>query len=63
MLLGDAAEVIPCAISSVGSYNNFQPTPAEGSEKERILEKLRGLSEGLGDKNPFDPDETGGDTP
>lgn len=51
--VNDNVEVIPCLISSTTSYNNYCPTPAEGSEKERILEKLMGLSEDLGDKNIF----------
>lgn len=34
--------IIPCSISSAASqgYNNYQPTPAEGSEAERILQKI-----------------------
>lgn len=33
---GDA-RVIPCSISSVGSRNNFQPTPLEGEDYDRVL--------------------------
>lgn len=40
-------EVIPCSISSESGYNNYQPTPAEGEEKERIQERIDSLSEGL----------------
>lgn len=36
----DAVNVIPCSISSTSDYNDYQPTPAEGSEKERILAKV-----------------------
>ena len=36
----DDIQVIPCSVSSASGYNNYQPTPAEGSEKERILEKI-----------------------
>lgn len=36
----DAINVIPISISSSSSYNNYQPTPAEGSEKERIQAKI-----------------------
>ncbi len=36
----DDINVIPCSVSSASGYNNYQPTPAEGSEKERILEKI-----------------------
>lgn len=41
-------EIIPCSISSVSSRNNYQPTPAEGSEKERIANKIEKFSEKLG---------------
>lgn len=34
-------EVIPCSISSVSERNNYQPTPLEGEEKERVLEKIK----------------------
>ena len=36
----DAINVIPCSISSSSSSNNYQPTPAEGDEAERILAKI-----------------------
>jgi len=32
--------LIPCSISSETGFNNYQPTPAEGSEAERILQKI-----------------------
>lgn len=34
--------IVPCSVSSVGSYNNFQPTPYEPDSKqyERVLSKL-----------------------
>lgn len=51
--LDDAVEVIPCTISTTTAYNDYCPTPAEASEKTRITEKLRGLSEGLGETNIF----------
>ena len=44
-------EIIPCSISSVSSRNNYQPTPAEGSEKERIANKIEKFSEKLGGTN------------
>lgn len=47
----DNYELIPCSITSADGYNNYQPTPAEGSEKERIEEKLSGYSEALGTTN------------
>ncbi len=40
-------EVIPCSISSTSSRNNYQPTPAEGSERDRIAEKIERFSQGL----------------
>lgn len=36
----DAINVIPCSISSSSSSNNYQPTPAEGDEADRILAKI-----------------------
>lgn len=50
----DEINIIPCSVSSVSGYNDYRPTPAEGTEQNRILEKLRLLSEGLGDTNVFD---------
>ena len=37
--------VIPCSISSASGYNNYQPTPAQGSEAERILTKINERSQ------------------
>lgn len=36
----DAVNVVPCSVSSASDRNNYQPTPAEGSEKERIEAKV-----------------------
>lgn len=36
--------VIPCSVSSVPERNNFQPTPAEGDEKARILGRINEFS-------------------
>lgn len=44
----DNYEIIPCRISSSDGYNDYCPTPAEGSEKERIEEKLSSYSAELG---------------
>lgn len=41
-------KVIPCSISSVTSRNNYKPTPAEGGEAVRILDKLNKYSRKLG---------------
>lgn len=54
VLTDDQVEVIPCLTSSAAGYNNFQPIPAEGEEKQRILEKLRDISDGLGEINIFE---------
>ncbi len=40
--------IIPCSISSDASSNNYQPTPATGSEAERIMEKINSLSAAFG---------------
>lgn len=32
--------IIPCSISSAYDYNNYQPTPAEDEEADRILNKI-----------------------
>ena len=37
-------KVIPCYISSTDSYNDYRPTPAEGYEAERILNKIANSS-------------------
>lgn len=38
----NVTNIIPCSISSAAydGYNNYQPTPAEGNEATRILEKI-----------------------
>lgn len=36
----NVTNIIPCSISSEYYYNNYQPTPAEGDEAERILYKI-----------------------
>lgn len=38
----DQVRIIPCSVSSVSNKNNYQPTPATGSEKTRILKKING---------------------
>jgi len=35
-----ATKIIPCRISEAAAYNDFCPTPVEGYEAERILEKI-----------------------
>lgn len=36
--------IIPCRISSADGYNNYQPTPAEGEQKDDILRKMEEYS-------------------
>ncbi len=36
----DEVNIIPCSVSSVSNRNNYQPTPAESEEAERILAKI-----------------------
>ena len=45
---GGDATVIPCLVSSEDGWNNYQPTPAEGETRERILEKINELCEPFG---------------
>lgn len=44
-LTGQDHDIIPCSISSVKERNNYQPTPLEGSEKERVLNKIEDYSQ------------------
>lgn len=39
--------IIPCSISSTKSRNNYQPTPLEGDEKERVLNRIKEYSKNL----------------
>lgn len=32
--------IVPCSISSVSGRNNYQPTPLEGDEADRVMEKI-----------------------
>lgn len=36
----NVTNIIPCSISSEYGYNNYQPTPAEGEEAQRIQNKI-----------------------
>lgn len=42
------AQVVPCSVSSVPNRNDFRPTPAEGDEYTRILERINTYSEPFG---------------
>lgn len=41
---GQEAKVIPCSISSVSYRNDFRPTPADGEEYTRILDRINEYS-------------------
>ena len=43
--------LIPCTISSAykSGINNYQPTPATGEKRDRIIKKMNGYIEDLGD--------------
>lgn len=41
-------EIIPCRISSADGYNNYQPTPAVGDKRERIITRLTNYTDALG---------------
>lgn len=45
----DNTEIIPCRISSVDGYNDYCPTPAQGSRKTAIEDKLTAYTSALGD--------------
>lgn len=42
------AKVIPCSISSVTNRNNFQPTPLEGEDAARVINRLNTYSVDMG---------------
>lgn len=48
----NVTNVIPCSISSEYYYNNYQPTPAEGDEKTRILNKIEERSSWIDTAEP-----------
>lgn len=50
------ARIIPCRVSSVSSRNDFNPTPATGDDKTRILQRMNEYSRDFG----VEFDENGG---
>lgn len=44
-LLSQEYDVIPCSISSVSNRNNYQPTPLEGVEADRVMKKIEKYSD------------------
>ena len=43
------SNIIPCRISSVLDRNNYQPTPLEGTEKVKLINRMEELSRPLSD--------------
>ena len=43
----DTPNLIPCSISSVSYRNNFQPTPLEGDNATRVLNRIKKYSENI----------------
>lgn len=48
----DEIKIIPCRISSADSCNNYQPTPEQGEEAQRIMDRIREYSEPFGTQLP-----------
>lgn len=40
--------IIPCTVSSMKERNDYRPTPAEGEDKERIIQRLNEYSKDFG---------------
>ena len=49
----NVTNISPCSISSASDYNNYQPTPAEGDEKTRIMEKIQERSSWINTENTY----------
>ena len=43
----NVTNIIPCSVSSDPSYNNYQPTPLEGDEAERVKGRIEEYSSGF----------------
>ena len=39
--------IIPCSVSSESGYNNYQPTPLEGDEADRVRGRIEEYSSGF----------------
>lgn len=44
-LISQDYDIIPCSISSVSNRNNYQPTPLEGKEADRVIKKINKYSD------------------
>ena len=53
----DVTNIIPCSISSDSDYNNYQPTPAEGEEADRIMQKIQERSSWILSSATIDSDK------
>ena len=42
------AKIIPCSVSSVSNRNDYRPTPAEGEDAQRIIERMNEYSADFG---------------
>lgn len=47
-ITGSRIKIIPCSITSQYGGNNYQPTPAEGSEADRIMDRINEYSAQFG---------------
>lgn len=45
--INDNINIIPCSLSSVSSHNDYCPTPLEGDESQRVLDKIKQYSADL----------------
>ena len=53
----NVTNIIPCSVSSVEGYNNYQPTPVAGEKETEILNKITQRSQGLSnDENTEESD-------
>lgn len=52
----NVTNIIPCSISSVEDYNNYQPTPAAVEKETEILNKITQRSQGLSNENTEESD-------
>lgn len=43
----NVTNIIPCSVSSESGYNNYQPTPLEGDEAERVKGRIEEYSSGF----------------
>lgn len=47
----DNINIIPCSVSSKSNVNDYRPTPLEGDEKQRVLDKIEEYSGQIQDNN------------